>query len=314
LFLCYIDESGTPDIPGNTSHYILAGLSIPIGQWRSADRAISAILEKWGLAGQELHSAWLLRSYLEQSAIPEFESLPWDQRRALVRRERARRMLALRKTKQPKPYRQQRKNFAKTEAYIHLTRAERDSVALEIADCISGWMDVRLFADCIDKLHFDPTLVNRPVDEQAFEHVVSSFERYLTGIDGPGNPPKSYGLMVHDNNETVAKKHTELMRRFHQQGTLLNPVERIIETPLFVDSRLTSMVQIADLCGYALRRYLENQESELFSRIFARADRAQGTVVGVRHFAPVSCGCEICRNQRPLNLLAQSDQGKELAQ
>ena len=32
MYLCYIDESGTSDIPGNTSHFILAGLSLPI--WR----------------------------------------------------------------------------------------------------------------------------------------------------------------------------------------------------------------------------------------------------------------------------------------
>jgi hypothetical protein len=25
--LCYVDESGVPEIPGNTSHFILAGLS-----------------------------------------------------------------------------------------------------------------------------------------------------------------------------------------------------------------------------------------------------------------------------------------------
>ncbi len=29
MFLCYIDESGTSNIPGNTSHFILAGLAIP---------------------------------------------------------------------------------------------------------------------------------------------------------------------------------------------------------------------------------------------------------------------------------------------
>ena len=27
--LCYIDESGTPDVLGNTSHYVLAGISVP---------------------------------------------------------------------------------------------------------------------------------------------------------------------------------------------------------------------------------------------------------------------------------------------
>jgi hypothetical protein len=47
MYLCYIDESGTPEIPGNTSHFILAGLSIPIWHWRSADRGITMILRRY---------------------------------------------------------------------------------------------------------------------------------------------------------------------------------------------------------------------------------------------------------------------------
>jgi hypothetical protein len=38
MYLCYIDESGTPQIPGNTSHFILAGLAIPIGFGKGAIR------------------------------------------------------------------------------------------------------------------------------------------------------------------------------------------------------------------------------------------------------------------------------------
>ena len=53
------------------------------------------------------------------------------------------------------------------------------------------------------------------------------------------------------------------MKRFHQQGTLWTEIKHIIETPLFVDSQLTSLVQIADPCAYSLRRYLENSETEL---------------------------------------------------
>jgi hypothetical protein len=172
----------------------------------------------------------------------------------------------------------------------------------EVADCVANWGYARVFAECIDKLHFDPTRSVRTVDEQAFEQVVSRFEQYLTRL--PQGEHKNYGLLVHDNNETVAKKHTALMRNFHKQGTLWTEIDRIIETPLFVDSRLTSMVQIADLCSYALRRYLENQEADLFTRIWPRADRIQATVVGVRHYAPVTCPCEICRDHRPQNLLA----------
>ena len=72
-----------------------------------------------------------------------------------------------------------------------------------------------------------------------------------------------------------------------------------IETPLFVDSKLTRMVQIADLCAYALRRYLENGETDLFRPIFACADRIGDTTVGVRHFSPPACDCAICRAHRP---------------
>ena len=96
--------------------------------------------------------------------------------------------------------------------------------------------------------------------------MVSRFERYLQNV-GP-----EFGLLIHDNNPTYAKRHTDLMRTFLQRGTLWTSVERVIETPLFVDSQLTGMIQVADLCAYALRRYLENGETELFELIFSRAD------------------------------------------
>lgn len=115
---------------------------------------------------------------------------------------------------------------------------------------------------------------------------------------GKSSLTPSYGLLIHDNNETVAKRHTELMKKFHQAGTLWTGVKSIVETPLFVDSQLTSMVQIADLCAYALRRYLENNEDEIFSLVFQRADRKDGIAVGVRHFTSPSCLCKICGAHR----------------
>ena len=56
---------------------------------------------------------------------------------------------------------------------------------------------------------------------------------------------------------------------------------------------------MADICAYALRRYLENAEVDLFNRIFPRADRRGDTVVGVRHFTATSCTCDICKLHRP---------------
>lgn len=302
MYLCYIDESGTADVPGTTSHFILAGISLPIWHWRDADREISDILVRYDLSGEELHTAWILRSYVEQQRIPNFSQLSRDQRRAAVERERNRQILKLQKSQDRKSYRQQKKNFAHTKSYIHLTRDERRQLVWDVADCVSKWGFSRLFAECIDKIYYDPARTPRTVDEQAFEQVVSRFEQYLGKTQSAGQ--KNYGLLVHDNNQTVAKRHTALMRRFHQQGTLWTSIERIIETPLFVDSSLTSLVQVADLCAYALRRYLENQEADLFKKIFQRADRYSGVIVGARHWSPVSCDCEICKNHRPQSAIA----------
>ena len=85
------------------------------------------------------------------------------------------------------------------------------------------------------------------------------------------------------------------MISFHKKGTLWTKIQNIIETPLFVDSRLTCMVQASDLCSYALRRYFENNEDGLFKNVFQRADRKDDRVVGVRHFTEDKCSCIICR-------------------
>ncbi|HZL17552.1 MAG TPA: DUF3800 domain-containing protein [Polyangia bacterium] len=102
-------------------------------------------------------------------------------------------------------------------------------------------------------------------------------------------------MLVHDQNQTASKNLTALMRSFHSQGTTYSKIPLIIETPLFVDSELTSMVQAADLVGYALRRFIENKETDLFERIYPRFDRRGQTLVGLRHYTGKSpCSCRIC--------------------
>jgi hypothetical protein len=300
MYVCYVDESGVSEIPGDTSHFVLAGLSVPIWHWRVADQDISAILDKYGLGNAEIHTAWMIRRYLEQSRIPNFANLSWPDRRAAVERERNKYLFRLQKSGPRNTYRQTKKTYAHTDAYIHLLSSERLQAVREVANCVSGWGYARLFAECIDKVHFNPVRTNCAPDEQAFEQLVSRFEAYLENTEQVTGE-RTYGLLVHDNNQTVAKKHTNLMRRFHKQGTHWTRIQRLIETPLFVDSSLTRLVQIADLCSYALRRYLENGETDLFNRIFARADRRGSTVVGIRHYTAASCTCEICKAHRSGN-------------
>lgn len=101
--------------------------------------------------------------------------------------------------------------------------------------------------------------------------------------------------MVQDRNDTASKRLTDLMRRFHKDGTQWASIHRIVETPLFVDSQLTAMVQVADLCAYAVRRFFENREVALFERIYSRFDRANDRLVGLRHYTGRRhCTCQVC--------------------
>lgn len=297
MHLCYIDESGTPDIPGNTSHYVLAGLSIPVWHWRDAENEIYNIKQKYSLQNAEIHSGWLTRKYVEQNKITNFSKLDFSQRLYEVEKYRKTEVLNLQKSHKQNLYRQTKKNYTHTKDYIHLTYEERMAFLEDVARTVGNWGFARLFAECVDKIHFDPKRIKQSVDEQAFEQIVSRFEQFLKAIQ-VFNQPRIYGLLVHDNNETVAKRHTELMKNFHANGTLFTQVENIIETPLFVSSELTSMVQLADVCAYALRRYLENKEERLLEHIFKRADRKGDLVVGVRHFTSTSCLCKICTSHR----------------
>jgi hypothetical protein len=298
MYLCYIDESGTPEASGNTSHFILAGISIPIWHWKNCDREIRAIQKKYDLEGSEIHTAWILRPYNEQSTIPGFDSMSYKQRRSEVESFRRGELLRLQRLKNNARYKQVKKNFRDTEKYIHLSLNERRKYILDIATRISQWGSARLFAECIDKVYFDPQKAKQGTDEQAFEQLVSRFEQFLEKAN-LRNDKQCYGLLIYDNNTTVAKKHTDVMNQFRKTGTLWTHIDNIIETPLFVDSQLTSMVQIADVCAYSLRRYLENHEDELFDLIIKRADtNSEGKKVGVRHFTKPGCMCKICQTHK----------------
>lgn len=298
MFLCYIDESGTSAIPGNTDHFVLTGLAIPIHKWRQYENQINKVKVKYGLRSVEIHTGWILRKYAEEDKIDGFDKMNYADRRAEMTKLRNAELLRLQKNPRGSAqYKQVKKNYGHTEPYIHLTFAERTHLVEELADCVASWTSARLFAECIDKLHFDPVKSKQTVDEQAFEQVVSRFEQCLKRMDGYKNNVNStnYGLIIHDNNPTVALKHTELMKKFHKQGTFFTTITNIIETPLFVDSQLTGMIQIADVCALAIRVYLEKREDNLFNRIFCRADKIGQRTVGIRHFTNVSCDCQICR-------------------
>lgn len=258
------------------------------------EQRIYEIKRKYNLVASEIHTGWIVRKYLEQSRIPDFEKLDHNACRHEVGKIRKGVLLRLQKTQKKSHYKQTRKNYRQTDAYVHLTHSERMAFIEEVADLVGSLSFARLFGEAIDKIHFDPNKSKLSLDEQGLEQLVSRFEQYLKIRSKSLKNNEVFGVLIHDNNDTVSKRHTDLMKRFHRHGTLWTSIEKIIETPLFVNSELTNLVQIADLCCYSIRRYLENNEPNLFNRIKKKIDRKNGKIVEIRHFTHSSCTCDLC--------------------
>jgi hypothetical protein len=267
-----------------------------VNRWKESEQDIQSIKKNYSIEDREVHTAWILRKYLEQAKIKGFDSMPKSQRIYEVEKYRKAEILRLQKIG-GKTYKQTEKNYKATRDYIHLAYNERKQLIIDLAKMISTWNYARLFAECIDKIAYDPSRSYNTIAEQALEQITTRFEYCLLNYSNDMHSHQ-YGLLIHDNNETVAKKHTALMNNFHKQGTLWKKISHIVETPLFVDSSLTNMVQMADLCAYAIRRYLESNENQLFDLIFSRADRKNNKVVGIRHFPGSNCTCKICQSHK----------------
>jgi hypothetical protein len=287
MYICYLDESGTPEDSG-TSHFVVLGLAIPAHSWKRVDREVERIKLEHRLSGVEIHTGWMMRQYPEQERISDFESVSEDDRRTLTLAER-KKDLAKASMKGSKAVATLGRNYKKTEPYVHLTRNERRDAVRALAATVGSWDDAVLFADAQEKAG------SRDAERfpHAFEQVVTRLHHYLVDVGHD-----TLGMLVQDNNQTAAAHLTRLMRRFHRDGTAFARIPRIIETPLFVDSELTSMVQMADLCSYAVRRFFENGEEELLDLIYGRFHRvaaSRSKLVGLRHFTGKrQCRCRVC--------------------
>lgn len=284
MYICYLDESGNTNPADASKHFVLVGLAVLAQSWKHKDGEIDAIKARYGLQGKEIHTAWMLRDYPEQRAVPNFDGETFEQRTRLTLAVRTQNLARPRKASAQKAL---LINYRKTADYLHLSREQRRACVRELADLIGTWSDAKLFAEAQQK----PSLIDGEGDfEEAFEQVVTRFNRCLKNLGG------LHGLLVQDNNDTVAHRLTELMRKFHRNGTTWSrDIEFVVETPMFVDSQLTSMVQLADLCAYAIRRFFDNGEEDLLDRIAPAFDRNAGKLVGLRHYTRAdACTCRLC--------------------
>jgi len=132
----------------------------------------------------------------------------------------------------------------------------------------------RLFASVVDKAKVSPS---DPV-EFAFEQLASRFDHYLTRLHKSGDTQR--GVILFDKStyeSTIQSLATDFRTIGHSWGILRN----FSEVPLFMDSKASRLIQLADLIAYAIFRNYEAGDSSLFSIIEQRFDSEGGVNHGL---------------------------------
>ena len=150
-------------------------------------------------------------------------------------------------------------------------KARRDAIA-DALRLIDG-AHYRIFASVVKKKAIAP---EDPV-YSTFQQVISRFDHFLARQFQRYNNPQR-GLLVCDKSR-AEKSIQALATLFKTEGHQWGKLRNMAEVPLFVDSKATRLIQLADLVAYALFRKYEKKDDALYKIIEHKFD-ASG---GIRH-------------------------------
>lgn len=137
--------------------------------------------------------------------------------------------------------------------------------------------------------------------KNTFEEVISGFntflhESYKVQRDrrtGYGNK----GLIIIDQNRE--DQYKSLLDTFQEEGTRYGTLTNIVDIPYFARCKDTTMLQLADLCSYAIFRYFEKHDDTFINFIVHRIYKTKdGKLFGLKHIAPPECECISCANRK----------------
>ena len=111
-----------------------------------------------------------------------------------------------------------------------------------------------------------------------FEQLASRFDMYLRRLHHQGDTQR--GIAVFDKS-TTEKSIQNMARTFKNDGHSFGKLTNFAEVPLFLDSKASRMIQLADLVAFAIYRHYQSSDSQYFEIIQNCFDSAGGTVHGL---------------------------------
>ena len=151
----------------------------------------------------------------------------------------------------------------------------------------------RAFACVVHK----PSYPGRDPMEVAFEDLCSRFDLYLTRLRNAGD--RQRGLLILDQSTYETTLQT-MARNFRTLGTRWGVIQNLADTPLFVDSRASRVIQLADHVAHAVFRRYQSGDTQYLDIIASKFDAHEGIVHGLVHkqLANLNCMCIACLSRR----------------
>ena len=163
---------------------------------------------------------------------------------------------------------------------------------------------LRIFASCYESAKAFACAVNKssfvgndPV-ELAFEDLTKRFDMYLDSMRNGGD--RQRGLIILDETayETTLQK---MAINFRYWGTQWGSIRNLADIPLFVDSKASRVIQLADHVAYAVFRRYNAGDTSYFDIIASKFFKSEdGIVHGLVHKQRniSDCMCLACASRR----------------
>jgi len=113
--------------------------------------------------------------------------------------------------------------------------------------------------------------------EFSFEQMCSRFDQYLMRLHRGKDTQRGLILFDKEKNEGAIQR---LAADFRKIGHTWGVVRNLAEVPVFIDSKASRLIQLADLIAYAIFRKVEFQDPQFFEVIANRFDAVGGVVHG----------------------------------
>lgn len=149
------------------------------------------------------------------------------------------------------------------------------------------------FAVAIDKQSFR----GKPPLERAHEELFARFDELLTRLHRGGESHRSLVIADESSWEHLVQG---LIPLWKTSGTRMGRLHSLVEVPLYVDSKASRLVQVADFVAWATWHYYEHNITEHIQHLNARFDGDGSVQHGLAHLVRGyrTCLCIPCASRR----------------